>query len=136
MLAYYPGSTAAKRLEEFCQRLNTEPSYEFYGFAIRKKKVLFRRGLPWLAKTPAGKSWRWHFKKPFVAEGVDYILLQGPEAGEFREKLFLFTQNEAQAFKRIWPKDLDIPADPDSPMRGGRQTIWDHAVSFTKLRHL
>ena len=99
-LAYWPGSSTEKRLKEMAKRLRGKIATEFSGVTVGGVKVLCRTATAYMQPSRGEKYGRWHWKVPFGREAdwrkVDYVLLHGPEMGQYDEAFFLFTVREAR----------------------------------------
>lgn len=135
--AYFPGSTAHKRLMEIARRMHARVATNFNGVTINGTNILYRHGTAYLQPMHGHKYPRWSWKKPFGKPSdlrtVDYVLLCGPEVGQADEAFFLFTSREAFDLRRAWPDVLNVAALPVHDARAARDKILKHQRTLREV---
>lgn len=136
-LAYFRGSTAHRNLIAIARRMHAKVAEDFSGVILDGTNILYRHGHAYLQPMRGKKYPRWHWKKPFGKESdwrlVDYVLLHGPELGQYDEAFFLFTVREARRLATSWRDNLNVSAEPIRESRTERDAILKHQRTLREV---
>lgn len=136
-LAYFLGSTTHIHLSEIAKRMHGKVAASFSGIIVGDVYILYRYANAYLQPMRGKKYPRWHWKKPFGKESdwrlVDYVLLHGPEIGQYDEAFFLFTVREARRLATSWRDNLNVSAEPIRESRTERDAILKHQRTLREV---
>lgn len=138
--AWMPGSPVHKWLEENAKRFGGKVAYDFCGFTVKGKNVLYRHAqLANIHRSTEDETktyQRWNWKDPFHEKTrvrIDFILLH---ASEPRQVFILIPASKAERFAETFPNRINVAVQAIQDTKPGRAELLSYIRQVTQIKRI